>query len=283
MITKYPNLGFGLGLRAQHYDIILETRPKSVDWFEIISENFIEAHNGYWDFLADLRQDYPIIMHGVSLNIGSTDPLNKTYLQKLKELADFLQPAWFSDHLCWTGIGSKNTHDLLPVPYTLQTLNHISERIKQVQDYLDRSFILENPSTYLEFNESTIPEWKFLANLTENTGCGLLLDVNNIYVNSFNHGYDAKKYIDAIPTDKIAQIHLAGHHNFGTHIVDTHDAHVKDDVWDLYSYTIKTKGKISTMIEWDDNIPEFDVLLAELDKARLYLPSPSGRGLGEGL
>ncbi len=267
----YPYIGFGLGLRAPHYDVILEKRPKTVDWFEIISENFIEAHKGYWDFLADLRQNYPIIMHGVSLNIGSTDPLNQPYLQKLKALADFLQPPWFSDHLCWTGIGGKNTHDLLPVPYTQQTLAHISDRIKQVQDIIGRPFILENPSTYLEFNESTIPEWEFLANLTENTGCGLLLDVNNIYVNSFNHGYDAKKYIDTIPADKIAQIHLAGHHNFGTHIVDTHDAHVKDDVWDLYSYTIKTKGKISTMIEWDDNIPEFDVLLAEIDKARKFV------------
>lgn len=268
MKTTYPYIGFGLGLRATHYDLILQTRPKSVDWFEIISENFIDAHKGYWDFMADLRQDYPIIMHGVSLNIGSSDPLDSGYLKKLKKLADFLQPPWISDHLCWTGVNSKNTHDLLPVPYTPQTLTHICERIKQVQEFMERPFILENPSTYLEFNESSIPEWEFLAELTRNTGCGLLLDVNNIYVNSFNHGYDAKKYIDAIPAASIAQIHLAGHHNFGTHIVDTHDAHVKNEVWDLYGYAIKSKGKISTMIEWDDNIPEFEVLLAELNKAR---------------
>lgn len=264
----YPYLGFGLGLRAKHYDVILETRPKNVDWFEIISENFIEAHKGYWDFLADLRRDYPIIMHGVSLNIGSADPLNQAYLTKLKALANFLQPPWLSDHLCWTGVSGKNTHDLLPVPYTPQILKHVTERIKHVQDFLQRPFILENPSTYLEFTESIIPEWEFLAEICKNTGCGMLLDINNIYVNSFNHGYDAKKYIDAISAESIAQIHLAGHHNFGTHIVDTHDAHVKDDVWDLYAYAIKTKGKISTMIEWDDNIPEFDVLLAEIGKAR---------------
>ncbi len=265
----YPNIGFGLGLRAAHYDVILEQRPEEVDWFEIISENFLDAHKGYWDFLADLRQDYPIVMHGVSLNIGSSDELRYDYLKKLKKLADFLQPPWFSDHLCWTGVNSKNSHDLLPVAYTEQTLQHISERIKKVQDFMGLPFILENPSTYLEFNESTIPEWEFLAAIAENTGCGLLLDVNNIYVNSFNHGYDARKYIDAIPADKIAQIHLAGHHDFGTHIIDTHDAKVKDEVWELYRYTIAIKGKISTMIEWDDNIPEFDVLLAELSKARV--------------
>lgn len=268
MLAKYPYLGFGLGLRAQHYEVVLEQRPQSVDWFEIISENFMDAHQGYWDFLADLRHDYTIIMHGVSLNIGSSDPLNQEYLQKLKGLADHLQPPWFSDHLCWTGAHGRNTNDLLPVPYTRQMLEHISSRIKQVQDEVAIPFILENPSTYLEFNESTIPEWEFLAKLAEDTGCGLLLDVNNIYVNSFNHGYDARKYIDAIPTDKIAQIHLAGHHNYGTHIIDTHDAQVTDEVWDLYFYTIKKAGKVSTMIEWDDNIPEFPVMLAELDKAR---------------
>ncbi len=266
----YPDIGFGLGLRSSHYDVILKTRPKTVDWFEIISENFLDAHKGYWDFLADLRQDYRIIMHGVSLNIGSTDPLNLDYLKKVKKLADFLEPPWFSDHLCWTGINSKNTHDLLPVPYTPQTLTHISERIKKLQDIIGFPFILENPSTYLEFTESSIPEWEFLANITENTSCGLLLDVNNIYVNSFNHGYDAKKYIDTIPAQNIAQIHLAGHHDFGTHIIDTHDNYVKNEVWELYNYTIKTKGKISTMIEWDDNIPEFNILLAELDKARKF-------------
>jgi uncharacterized protein (UPF0276 family) len=265
---SYPDLGFGLGLRAPHYDTILETRPKSVDWFEIISENFIEAHKGYWDFLADLRQDYPIVMHGVSMSIGSTDPLNREYLKKLKTLADFLQAPWVSDHLCWTGVNGKNSHDLLPVPYTEDALKHIVSRIKQVQEFLGRNIVIENPSTYLEFTDSHITEWDFMARLAEEADCGLLLDVNNIYVSAFNHGYDAKRYIDAIPKDRIIQIHLAGHRNFGTHIIDTHDSHVIDEVWRLYAYALQTKGKVSTMIEWDDHIPEFDVLLAELDKAR---------------
>ena len=208
-------------------------------------------------------------MHGVSMSIGSTDPLNTDYLKKLKLLADFVNPPWLSDHVCWTGVQGKNTHDLLPVPYTEESLAHIVNRIRQVQDILERRIVLENPSTYLEFNESMLTEWDFLARMAEDADCGLLLDVNNVYVSAFNHGYDAKHYIDAIPAERIVQIHLAGHKNYGTHIIDTHDGHVMDEVWKLYDYTIKSKGKISTMIEWDDNIPEFDVLAAELDKARL--------------
>ncbi|MEZ5690647.1 MAG: DUF692 domain-containing protein [Rickettsiales bacterium] len=265
---KYPFIGFGLGLRTPHYDEILEKRPKEIDWFEIISENFIDAHEGYWEFLSDLSSDYKIITHGVSLNIGASDPINKEYLNKIKKLVTYLKTPWFSDHLCWTGINNGNTHDLLPLPYTESILNHVADRIKQVQDIVGIDFILENPSTYLEFDESDIPEWEFLVKLVEMTGCGLLLDVNNVYVNSFNHGYDAKKYIDIIPTEKIAQIHLAGHSNLGTHIIDTHDNNVTNEVWELYKYTIKSKGKISTMIEWDDNIPELSVLISELDKAR---------------
>jgi len=264
----YPDLGFGLGLRADHYDLVLKERPKTVDWFEIISENFIEAHKGYWDFLADLKRDYPIVMHGVSMSIGSTDPLNQNYLKKLKTLADFIEVPWLSDHLCWTGVNGKNTHDLLPVPYTEEAFDHIVSRIKQVQDTLGRRIVLENPSTYVEFAESSIPEWEFLARMSEDADCGLLLDVNNVFVSAFNHGYDAKKYIDAMPADRIVQIHLAGHQNFGTHIIDTHDGHVIDEVWDLYQYTIATKGKVSNMVEWDDHIPEFDVLVTELGKTR---------------
>ena len=247
--SNYSALGFGLGLRAPHYDEILETRPEAVDFFEIISENFLDAHNGYWEFLKDLRRDYPIIMHGVSLNIGSPDELNFAYLAKLKKLADFLDVPWFSDHLCWTGVNAHNTHDLLPMPYTTATLSHIAERIKRVQDFMGREFIIENPSSYFEFKESTIPEWEFLVGLVEKTSCGVLLDVNNVFVSAFNHGFNAKQYIDAIPPEKIAQIHLAGHQNFGTHIIDTHDNFVVDGVWELYRYTIETKGKISTMIE----------------------------------
>jgi len=268
-IFGYPDLGFGLGLRAEHYQEVLESRPKTVDWFEIISENFIEAHQGYLEMLADLRADYPIVMHGVSLSIGSFDPLNLDYLAKIKKLADNIQAPWLSDHLCWTGINGKNTHDLLPVPYTQNMLEHIAARIRQVQDILGRNILLENPSTYLEFNASSIPEYEFMAILAEKANCGVLLDVNNVYVSSFNHGFDAKKYIDTIPAARVGQIHLAGHQNLGTHIIDTHDNYVIDEVWQLYKYTIETKGKIPTMIEWDDNIPEFSVLLAELDKARV--------------
>src|SRR5271170_3151945 len=227
---NYPNLGFGLGLRSPHYDLIVEQRPKTVDWFEIISENFLESHKGYWDFLADLRRDYPIVMHGVGMSIGSTDPLNRDYLEKLKTLADFLQPPWLSDHLCWTGVHGKNTHDLLPVPYTEESLRHIVGRIRQVQDILERRILLENPSTYVEFADSKMPEWEFLARMAEEADCGLLLDINNVYVSAFNHGYDAKTYIDAIPQERIVQIHLAGHENFGTHIVDTHDHPVIGEV-----------------------------------------------------
>lgn len=264
----FPTLGFGLGLRADHYDTILATRPKNVDWFEIISENFIEAHTGYWDFLADLRADYPIVMHGVSMSIGSTDPLNREYLGKLKRLADFLKTPWVSDHLCWTGMAGKNTHDLLPVPYSEESLSHVIARIKQVQEFLGRRIVIENPSSYVEFNDSTMPEWEFLSRMCEGADCGLLLDVNNIYVSAFNHGYDASTYIDAVPADRIVQIHLAGHQNFGTHIIDTHDHPVLEAVWALYAYTIRTKGAVTTMIEWDEHIPPFETLAAELDKAR---------------
>ncbi len=266
-LFNFPCLGFGLGLRFPHYDTIL-AHKQPVDWFEIISENFMDAHKGHWEFLAELRENYPIVMHGVSMSVGSTDPLDYEYLRRLKALADFLQPPWLSDHICWTGIEHKNSHDLLPVPYTEEALSHMISRVNQVQDILERPLVLENPSTYLEFHESTMPEWEFVARLTEKTNCGLLLDVNNVYVSAYNHRYDAYGYIDAIAPERVVQIHLAGHRNKKTHIVDTHDDHVIDAVWDLYSYTLEKTGMVSTMIEWDDNIPEFNVLLAELDKVR---------------
>jgi uncharacterized protein (UPF0276 family) len=265
---SYPYLGFGLGLRAQHYDEILATRPKGVQWFEIISENFIDAHKGYWEFLADIRRDYPIVMHGVSLSIGSPDRLDKEYLARLKKLADFLEAPWVSDHLCWTGAHGKNTHDLLPVPYNKASLEHIAARVQQVQEALGRTLVLENPSSYLEFAGGEMSEYEFLAQLAEKADCALLLDVNNVYVSAFNHGYDAKTYIDALPAERIVQIHLAGHQHMGTHIIDTHDNHVTEAVWELYRHTIASKGAISTMVEWDEQVPELAVLLAELDKAR---------------
>ncbi|MDE1900970.1 MAG: DUF692 domain-containing protein [Alphaproteobacteria bacterium] len=267
MSNPYPDLGFGLGLRAPHYEQVLREKPK-VDFFEIISENYIDAHEGYWEYLADLRAHYPMIMHGVSMNIGSADPFNDDYFRKLKKLIDHLQPIWVSDHLCFTGLGGHNTHDLLPIPYVQESLQHVISRIHEAQEKLGRTLVIENPSTYLEFQASDIPEWEFLREVAKATGCGVLLDVNNVYVSSFNHGYDPKQYIDAIPADAIAQIHLAGHLNLGTHIIDTHDNHVIDAVWDLYAYTVANKGLHSTMIEWDDNIPAFNVLLAEINKAR---------------
>ena len=263
----YPYLGFGLGLRFPHYEHILENRPP-VDWFEIISEDFLDAHEGHWEFLADLRQTYPIVMHGVSLSVGSPDPLNLDYLKRLKKLMDFLDVPWVSDHICWTGVHGINTHDLMPVPYTEEGLKHFTDRVKQVQDILERPFVLENPSTYLEFSASTMPEYEFIARLAEASNSGILLDVNNIYVSAFNHRYDPMTYLNAIPAEHVVQIHLAGHHNKGTHIVDTHDNHVIDEVWELYGQTIKKMGLKTTMVEWDNNIPEFPVLFDELMKAK---------------
>lgn len=279
--SDFPHLGFGLGLRIPHYAHIFEHWPQ-VDWFEIISENFMDTDGKAKRNLARIRERYPIVMHGIALSIGTVDPLESEYLQKLKQLIDFVKPAWVSDHLCWTGVAHKNSHDLLPVPYTEEALKHIVSRIKQVQDYLERPILLENPSTYLEFKSSHIPEAEFIAAMAEESGCHLLLDVNNVYVTCYNHRLDAKAYIDALPMNKVAQIHLSGHSNLGTHIIDTHDDHVVDEVWSLYKYTIHKAGRtINTMIEWDDNLPEWKVLANELEKAKIaaadaenYAPLP---------
>ena len=266
--TSFPNLGFGLGLRPPHYAHIFEHSPK-VDWFEIISENFMDTDGKPRRNLARIREQYPVVMHGVAMSIGTVDPLNSEYLSKLKKLADDIQPAWISDHLCWTGIAHKNTHDLLPVPYTEEALKHIVQRIVQVQDFLERPIALENPSTYLEFKTSHIPEAEFIAEMANQSGCNLLLDVNNVYVSCYNHRLDAKAYIDALPLDKVIQIHLSGHSNMGNHIIDTHDDHVVDEVWQLYKYVLHRAGRMpNTMVEWDDKIPEWDVLYAELEKAK---------------
>ena len=264
----FPDLGFGLGLRIPYYAHIFEHWPE-VDWFEIISENFMDTDGKAKRNIARIREHYPVVMHGIAMSIGTVDPLNSEYLQKLKKLADWLKPAWITDHLCWTGIAHKNSHDLLPVPYTEEALKHIVTRIKQVQDYLERPIALENPSTYLEFKSSHIPEAEFIAMMAKESGCHLLLDVNNVYVTCYNHRLDAKAYIDALPLDKVAQIHLSGHSNYGTHIIDTHDDHVVDEVWALCKYAIHKAGRaINTMVEWDDKLPEWDVLYNELGKAK---------------
>lgn len=268
MVLDHPSLGFGLGLRPQHYPYIFEHQPQ-VDWFEIISENFMDTDGKPKRNLARIKEQYPVVMHGVSLSIGSVDPLNSEYLKKLKALMDWVNPAWISDHLCWTGVAHKNTHDLLPLPYTEESLKHIVQRIQQVQDRLGRRIALENPSTYLEFKHSTMAEAAFIAAMANEADCHLLLDVNNVYVTCFNHRLDPQTYLDALPLDRVIQMHLSGHSHKGNHIVDTHDDHVIDEVWNLYKYVVHRAGRVpNTMIEWDDRIPEFPVLAAELDKAR---------------
>ena len=267
-VSDMKTLGFGLGLRPQHYATIFEQHP-AVDWFEIISENFMDTDGKPKRNLARIKELYPVVMHGVSMSIGSVDPLNSEYLKKLKALMDWVNPAWVSDHLCWTGVAHKNTHDLLPLPYTEESLKHIVQRIGQVQDRLGRRIALENPSTYLEFQHSTIAEAEFIAAMAQEADCHLLLDVNNVYVTCYNHRLDVQTYLDALPMARVIQIHLSGHSNKGNHIVDTHDDHVVDAVWDLYQYVVRRAGRVpNTMIEWDDNIPDFPVLYAELDKAK---------------
>lgn len=266
-IADLPNVGLGLGLRHQHFEYILQHRPK-VDWFEIISENFIADHGWCKHVLMKIREHYPVVMHGVSLSIGSCDPINTNYLSDLKRLAQEVQPHWISDHLCWTGIHNINTHDLLPVPLTEESLEHICRRIMQVQDFLERPLILENPSTYLSFQASTINEWDFLNAMADETGCGLLIDVNNIYVSARNHGFDPVQYVEKLHHKNIVQVHISGHTDLGSHCIDTHDQPVSEAVWQLYARLKRYTGDISTLLEWDANIPDFPELYAELLKAK---------------
>jgi uncharacterized protein (UPF0276 family) len=267
MSTNLPFLGFGLGLRTEHYNAILETKLE-VDWFEALSENYMIPGGKPLNFLDKIRADYPVVMHGVSLSIGSTAEMDKNYLRDLKKLADRVQPAWISDHLCWTGVHGQNMHDLLPLPYTEETAKHVAERVKIVQDYLGHQILLENVSSYASYIDSSMTEWEFITKIVEQADCLLLLDVNNIYVSSFNHQFDAKAFIDGVPANRIQQIHLAGHNNYGDYIIDTHDAPVIDPVWDLYEYAIARFGQVSTMIERDDHIPALEVLVDELTIAR---------------
>jgi uncharacterized protein (UPF0276 family) len=264
-----PDLGFGIGLRTVHFPHILSERPE-IDWFEILSENFMDTGGRPAYVLDQVAERYPVVMHGVSMSVGSTDPLNFDYLKKLKQLARRTNARWISDHLCWTGVSGLNTHDLLPMPYTDESLRHVAERVRIIMDTLERPIFLENPSTYLEFTDSTWTEWDFLAELAERSGCGLLLDVNNVYVSAFNHGFDPFQYIDRIPVDRVVQIHLAGHTHKGTHILDTHSDHVVDEVWQLYRRVYERMGGIATLLEWDEAIPSFDTVHAEALKARSY-------------
>jgi uncharacterized protein len=262
-----PSLGFGLGLRTVHYEEILAGHP-GVDWFELLSENYLVPGGKPLRYLDRIRADYPVVMHGVSLSIGSSDPLDQDYLRALKALADRVSPHWISDHLCWTGVGGKNTHDLLPLPYTEEALDQVVARVHAVQDALGRRILLENVSSYVSYRDSELTEWEFLAEIARRADCLILLDVNNIYVSAYNHGFDADEYLAGIPAERVQQIHVAGHSNCGDHIIDTHDADVIDPVWDLYAKAIARLGPVSTMIERDDHIPPLADLISELDRAR---------------
>jgi len=263
----FPFLGFGVGLRPAHYTHVLESHPP-VDWFEVISENFMVAGGRPLHTLERVRARYPIVLHGVSLSIGSTDPLSRDYLRRLADLARRIEPAWISDHLCWTGVGGHNAHDLLPLPYTEEALAHVVNRVRQVQDCLGRHILLENASTYLEFQHSVLPEWEFLSAVAERADCGILLDVNNIFVSAFNHGFSAEAYVRAVPKERVHQFHLAGYSDKGRFLHDTHDHRVADAVWNLYALAVQRFGKISTLIEWDDRIPPFTDLHAEARRAQ---------------
>ena len=265
-----PNLGAGLGLRNQHFHYLMHHEPE-VEWFEVISENFIDNFGYARRVLERVRELRPVVMHGVSLSIGSTDPLDLDYLERLKALAEFVRPAWVSDHLCWTGVAGVNSHDLLPMPLNEESLAHVAARVRRVQDFLGRPLVLENPSSYLEFTDSTIPEWEFLSELARATGCGLLLDVNNVYVSAFNHGFDAEHYVRSLPHEAVVQIHVAGPTDCGRYLVDTHDQPVPAPVWELYRLAQELTGGVSTLLEWDANIPDFPELVAELRKAEVAL------------
>ncbi len=264
---KHPSLGMGLGLRTDHYSYILEKKPP-VDWFEILTENYFYEGGNPLYYLDKIREHYPMVMHGVSLSIGSTEPLDFDYLKQVNQLAERIQPKWISDHLCWTGIHQRNLHDLLPLPYTEQIIEHVVGRIQCVQDFYKRQLVLENVSSYISYKDSEMTEWEFLSEIAKRADCLILLDLNNIYVSSFNHGFDAETYLNAIPIDRVQQFHLAGHSNYKDYIIDTHDHPVIKDVWDLYAKAIKRFGDISTMIERDDKIPPFKVLWQELEYAK---------------
>jgi uncharacterized protein (UPF0276 family) len=262
-----PYLGFGLGLRPQHYREILETAPH-VDWFEVISENYMVPGGQPLRMLDRIAERYPLVMHGVSLSIASTAELDMDYLTQLKELARRIEPRWISDHLCWTGVHGVNLHDLLPVPYTEEALAHVSQRIARVQDHLGRRLVIENVSSYITYECSEMSEWDFVAELARRTDCLLLLDVNNVFVSGMNHDFDQRAFIESIPVDRVVQFHLAGHSEGETCLIDTHDQPVCEEVWALYGKALERFGAVSTMIERDDNIPPLAELVAELDTAR---------------
>lgn len=257
----------GLGFRSCHYSYIIENLP-AVPWFEIITENYLGKQGVALKQLQTLREHYPLVFHGVSMSLGSTDPLNIEYLQQLKHLSAVIKPAYISDHLCWTSVNGEYFHELLPLPYTEEAINHVGARIQQVQDFLGQQILIENVSSYLNYSHSTMPEWEFINAIAETADCFILLDVNNIYVSAHNHGFDASFYINQINTSRVRQFHLAGFLDCGTHLLDTHGAYVHEKVWSLYETALQRFGAIPTLIEWDNDIPSFSELLNEAAKAQ---------------
>jgi len=270
---RAPSLGFGLGARPVHYESLLDEGRVAVDWLEALTENYLGLGGQPLRFLERLRERYPIVLHGVSLSIGSADPLNIEYLRDVRALADRIEASWISDHLCWTGVDGINLHDLLPVPFTETALAHIASRISQTQEILGRQLLIENVSSYVEFDAADMPEQEFLAELARRSDCLLLLDVNNVYVSSVNHGFEPRAYLNGLPSERVQQIHLAGHSRQGALLIDTHDAPICEAVWDLYAHAVDRFGSVSTMIERDDNIPALGDLLDELDHARAIAAS----------
>lgn len=266
-LSPRPYLGYGLGLRTVHYNEVLTDKP-AVDWFEVLTENYMVDGGKPLHYLDRVRQLYPLVMHGVSLSIGSTDEVDFNYLHALRELARRIEPKWISDHLCWTGVQGLNLHDLMPLPYTEEALEHVADRVRSVQDFLGRQILLENVSSYVNYTHSRMSEWEFLAEIAQRSDCYILLDINNIYVSSQNHDFAAEQYLEGIPVDRVVQFHLAGHSHDGKLIIDTHDHPVADSVWRLYERAVQRFGRVSTMIERDDDIPPLSTLLLELDQAR---------------
>lgn len=267
----FPFIGYGLGLRKQHYKYVMSEKI-DVDWFEIISENFMPVKSGWGDpalsMLDKLRENYPLVLHGVSLSLGSSDSLNTEYLKNLKKLIKRFEPSLVSDHLCWGGVDGEFIHDLLPLPYTIEVCNWVAQKIQKTQDELDRRILIENVSSYLNYSCSEMSEWDFITEISNKADCGILLDVNNVYVSSVNHGFSPYEYINNLPAQRIGQIHLAGHCCHNGFLIDTHDQAICKEVWDLYKYTIKKFGLRSTNIERDENIPEFHILEEELKYSR---------------
>jgi len=282
--SEAPFLGVGVGLRPVHYPEILTRGQRGelgVDWFEALSENYMIEGGRPLRMLGEVRGHAPVVLHGVSLSIGSTDPLDEHYLDELAALAARVEARWISDHLCWTGVGGRNLHDLLPLPYTEEAVRHVALRVEQVQERLGRRIALENVSSYVSFEADAMSEWEFLGAIAERADCGILLDVNNIFVSAHNHGFDAARYIDAVDPERVFQIHLAGHSVSGPLLIDTHDHAVRDEVWALYERAIRRLGPVSTLIEWDDQIPPYAELLEEADKARAILDRETSREAGD--